>query len=130
MEEIKVGEYVRTNEGTIDKVIEIKDKKNILLKDNLIKTTISTHKIFISKEIVKNHSKNIIDLIEVGDYVNGNKIVRIDKDPFIKGQINLWLGLYEMDSNGDRWRLKYTNDEIKSIVTKEQFANMEYRLED
>ena len=70
MEEIKVGEYVRTNEGTIDKVIEIKDKKNILLKDNLIKTTISTHKIFISKEIVKNHSKNIIDLISSLVYFN------------------------------------------------------------
>lgn len=26
----------------------------------------------------------------IGKYLNGYKIVRIENDPFIKGQINLW----------------------------------------
>ena len=122
MEEIKVGEYARTEEGEIFKVIEEEvDFYNFQIKK------LNPKEIF--NPIVK-HSFNIIDLIELGDYVNGNKIIRIDKDPFIKGQINLWIGLYEMDSNGDRWRIKYTNNEIKSIVTKELMKSVEYRLED
>ena len=63
---IEVGEYVRTKKGKIDKVTNdncympqyIECKKSLLYKEDIIK-----------------HSKNIIDLIEVGDYVNGHKII-------------------------------------------------------
>lgn len=58
-------------------------------------------------------SNKIIDLIEVGDYVNGYEVT--SKDQF--------LGFGNHD-----WYM--TNDEIKSIVTKEQFSSMEYRLRD
>ena len=58
-------------------------------------------------------SNKIIDLIEVGDYVNGYEVT--SKDQF--------LGFGNHD-----WYM--TNDEIKSIVTKEQFSSMEYRLGD
>ena len=58
-------------------------------------------------------SPNIIDLIEVGDYVNGYKVT--SKDQF--------LGFGNHD-----WYM--TNDEIKSIVTKEQFESMEYKVGD
>lgn len=62
--------------------------------------------------IVK-HSKNIIDLIEVGDYVNRYPVVEVDafKD---------WVDI------GDE---VLRERDIKSIVTKEQFASMEYKLE-
>lgn len=59
----------------------------------------------------KEPSHNIIDLIEVGDYVNGYKVT--SKDQF--------LGI----GNHDWYIADY---EIKSIVTKEQFSQMEYKV--
>lgn len=41
----------------------------------------------------------------IGKYLNGYKIIKIEEDPFIKGQINLWT---------DEWRTEYFGD--KSIV--------------
>lgn len=69
----------------------------------------------IKKHIVK-HSPNIIDLIEAGDYVNGEPVeeIVIATDEFEITTTTEYL----------------TNvEDIKSIVTKEQFASMEYRLE-
>ena len=80
-------------------------------------------------EIIK-ASHNIIDLIEVGDYVNGEKVIRIDKDPFIKGQINLWTNTITSNYWGDISLSPIIEKDIKSIVTKEMFSSMEYRLGD
>ena len=61
--EIEVGEWVRTKRGTIDKIIKIyaedTDLKNVVRGKNGI---------YWKEKIVK-HSKNIKDLIEVGDIV-------------------------------------------------------------
>lgn len=57
-------------------------------------------------------SPNIIDIVQVGDYVNGYEVT--SKDQF--------LGFGNHD-----WYM--TNDEIKSIVTHEQFSAMEYKVE-
>jgi hypothetical protein len=59
---IEVGEYCRNAEGLIFKVD--KEKKNLLINDFLNMG---------NRDIVK-HSKNIIDLIEVGDFVNGVRV--------------------------------------------------------
>jgi hypothetical protein len=105
VEEIKVGEYVRTKLGDIKKITEG------------FEFIIEIHN-RSSNKIVK-HSKNIIDLIEVGDYVNGVRVINIlDKDEekiptSIKCVNNCF---YEK--------------EIKSIVTKEQFSSVEYRLQE
>lgn len=63
---------------------------------------------------VSKHSKNIIDLIEVGDYVNGEKIdfITNQKHLIIRDNINLFD--------------KYKN--IKSIVTHKQFESVEYKI--
>lgn len=66
MENIEVGEYVRTKEGTIDIVRKYDDKLKFYWCQNGlnidIRNQIATH-----LEDVVNHSKNIIDLIDVGD---------------------------------------------------------------
>ena len=67
----------------------------------------------VNKEIIVNHSKNIIDLIEVDDYVNGSRVDSIE-DGFITT---------EFCENLSVTRLDY---EIKSIVTKEQYKSVEY----
>lgn len=63
---IEVGEYVRTKDGVIDKVQNYSYNQNIWHCENGMCidecNCIGTH----LEEIVK-HSKNIIDLIEIGD---------------------------------------------------------------
>ena len=53
---MNIGDYVRTNKGTIDKITE----------DNIIDYKIS---LLYEGEKVDNWSENIIDLIEVGDII-------------------------------------------------------------
>ena len=43
----------------------------------------------------------------IGKYLNGYKIVRIEKDPFIKGQINLWTDEEIIETFGDRKIVKF-----------------------
>ena len=61
------------------------------------------------------YSFNIIDLIEVGDYVNGYKVTYV------------YPNLLKVDS-ADIWEIH--SSDIKSIVTKEQFSQMEYKIEE
>lgn len=66
---------------------------------------------------ILNHSKNIIDLIEVGDYVNGKKVISIlDYEDFKKV-------CFDKDFDD----VAYEED-IKSVVTKEQFVSVEYKV--
>lgn len=112
MEEIKVGEYVRLDDGTIGKY---QINKNWI---NVVETNDKDIGFDIEKDIIK-HSFNIIDLIEVGDYVNGHKILEIKQ--------NVESGLRYLMYN--YVPIKYyveRKDSIKSIVTKEQFKSVEY----
>ena len=118
MEEIKIGEYVRLDDGIIGKVIPY---------DNGIKikiTEVDTWKPTI--ESIKKHSFNIIDLIEVGDYVNGHLVVDIytDLEDFGDGCTGI-----EVESDLQAHKL-LTKKHIKSIATKEEFINIEYKVEE
>ena len=130
---IEVGEYVRTKNGIIDKVI-IKyngkcnnpncDKKHISCKYNY----------YDEKDIVK-HSKNIIDLIEVGDIVNGYKILEI-ADSIYESSKRILIYKNEKEKY-ERWIYIqqyngkiHTQDDIQLILTHEQFERDCYRLED
>ncbi len=104
---IEVGEYVRLDNGKIGKVIAI-EKGSIML--DIVGDR------WIGLCCISNHSKNIIDLITKGDYVNGT-------------------GIYEMGQteNKEKWihsinGFLYFNKDIESIVTKEQMASMEYKV--
>lgn len=130
MEEIKVGEYVRTKQGYIAKLININREFGLLEFDkNIYKESYKPSNIInfnkFNKRYLK-HSKNIIDLIEVGDYVNGQLIEKIhkkEKDKIYYEFLQNEDGSYEVM---EMCELK----NIKSIVTKEQFSNIKYRLED
>lgn len=118
MEEIKIGEYVRTKNGYIAKFIHVNNTLGVLEFDKTIweksyvpKQTISFSD--LKKRVIK-HSFNIIDLIEVGDYVNGAEVI--------------WVNDHYVHCN-ERDTIDYTENEIKSIVTKEQFENAEYKLD-
>lgn len=119
MEEIKVGEYVRTKNGKIIKCTGFGSFRKEG-QENRVKTIISGHSHYIYDYIVK-YSSNIIDLIEVGDYVNGEKVTNIDK----------YTNIYTIEwEYGNVYTTEIINDKfIKSIITKEQFAAVEYKLD-
>ena len=109
---LEVGMYVRTDKGRIGKVIteeyEYRDSYNqkIEFKDEIEDTFDMDW-----EDIIKaNH--NIIDLIEVGDYVNGSMVTQtyLDNIKYLAPEI------------------KKSNFGIKSIVTKEQFESMSYKV--
>ena len=120
---MKVGDYIRDKRGMIAKI------KKFWIYHNV--TFIITDKDTISESIVVKSSPNIIDLIEIGDYVNGCLIVEISKDPFIKGQINLWTNMIISEGEpfpNEYYKAKILEKDIKSILTKEQFENCMYKI--
>lgn len=113
---IEVGEYVRTKDGIIDEVIiEYNGKCN---NPNCNMKHISCKcNYYDEKDIVK-HSKNIIDLIEVGDYVNGDKV---DETRISCFDSIIFVNNYAKELH---------NEEIKSVVTKEQFNSIKYEIKE
>lgn len=116
---MKVGDYVRTPQGIITKIVNIQeDTEQYFLNGNAVslesKNYIADKNITIGENF--KNSPNIIDLIEVGDYVNGSYVEGfIEKNKF---QNKLIITEARMIDNND----------IKSIVTKEQFSCMEYKI--
>ena len=113
---MKVGDYVRTPFGIWQlEFIRTQAKK---YTHHLIKQyygfTIFRN---VEKKRIKKSSSNIIDLIEVGDYVNGHLV--FDKAPGC---------VYIEDNQNKLAHIPYTKDNIKSIVTKEQFESMAYKV--
>ena len=117
---MKVGDYVRTKEGFIARVIEIYEGN--IECDAPIKTLYEEKYNCLwdkEKENIIKSSPNIIDLIEVGDYVNGCRVIGIDLLPTKQKIVVVGYG-YDCD--------EISENNIKSIVTKEQFEEMEYKL--
>lgn len=70
MEEIKVGEYVRTDKGSIIKITSSRDIGYLEEEYPGFKKT-----------IIK-HNKNIIDLIEIGDVIKYKELTADDLDTY------------------------------------------------
>ena len=120
--EIKVNDYIRTKNGKIGKVIDISNVTGQKRKKYLIKWKIAKV-YYITDMRIQKSSKNIIDLIEVGDYVNGSKIIEIDN---CKGAMR---ELYLEGQNPEKECGLYF-EQIETILTKEQYEVNCYRLEE
>ena len=116
--ELKKNIFIRTKDGIIDKVtIDYKGKCN---SPNCICKHVSCQYNYYDEVDIINASYNIIDLIEVGDYVNG-----IPVEDITRFKDGTWYITF------DEWRWIDNNvNAIETIVTKEQFSSMEYRLGD
>lgn len=80
---------------------------------------------YFLKEIEKwKHSSNIIDLIEVGDYVNGELVLATDNRANDEGEKVI------LTANYDEWTDNgvVSNKYIKEVVTKEQFNSIKYEV--
>lgn len=115
---IEVNEYVRTKNGLIDKVDSLY---------GMIENTVhlENQKWFDIKNIV-NHSKQLIDLVEVGDYVNGREVKHI---AMFEGFPD-YPKLIFVDESHLIPDDTCENDEIQTILTKEQFEANCYKMEE
>lgn len=68
----------------------------------------------------------------IGKYLNGYKIIKIEEDPFIKGQINLWTDEWITEYFGDISIVKFfIRPESNSSKTYNELINKEiYQLKD
>lgn len=103
MKEIEVGDYVRTENGIIDKVDALY---------GMIENTVylKQQSLWFNADYIVKHSKQLIDLIEEGDYVNGELIT--DK----------W------DTRVSSIRSNFSEEDIKTILTKESYLANCYKV--
>lgn len=119
---IEVNDYVRTKNKGIRKIDRIDNNKTVnkyLYFTGAEDFEGKEYGIIKTTEIVK-HSKQLIDLIEVGDYVNGMEVLDIYKPR------DLWEPI---EIRGDS---RYTNfilaEDIKTILTKESYMANCYKV--
>nr|DAF02459.1 MAG TPA: hypothetical protein [Bacteriophage sp.] len=121
------GMYIRTNYGKIDKILKLNESyvKGESQKDEFYAYDI--------ENIVK-ASYSIIDILEVGDYANGVEITEIyEKGDSFRGNRNYIFKEKIIEVANDNYETipveaLFTNNGIETIVTKEQFEQMEYRI--
>ena len=110
---LEVGQFVRTKDGIIDKVII--DYNGHCASPNCECKHVSCAKNYYDEDKIVKASYNIIDILEVGDYVNG------------------WKVLYWTDGTkivDDGYATNLDKIDIKSIVTHEQMEQIEYKVGD
>lgn len=132
---IEVGEYIRTKRGYITKILKCLGKdigyKNMQHYD--VDHWTPYQGFIIYEEDIKTHSKNIIDLIEVGDIVNGCRVMsvlylkgkkenRVANFKLIDGQT--YTG--EIDYEGKKREFSLV---VKTILTHEIYEREAYKIE-
>lgn len=127
MEEIKVGEFARINKDF--RIICLGIGKVVNINQNTIYIKMSSNDLPIAFNVdsIAKHSSNIIDVIEVGDYVNYSRVIGFvyDEEKSIKEGVDEKIGVIVEE----RWDLtKYFETDIKSIVTHEQFNSIKYEV--
>ena len=110
---LKVGDYVRTECGTIGKFKRYAKEGIKQWVEIVVGTTLYT----TSTKAIAKHSKNIIDLIEVGDIVEMCNVLNEDV-------VYIW----------DEEMLKAVKEDINdgirlgAILTKEQYEQTKYKV--
>ena len=132
MSKIKVGEFVKTKNGIIAKVID-KDRKLYWFDRNVYKLyDLALDHIEIGKEnkIIIKHSENILDLIEVGDVIK-YKELRHFSNYETRFNEDYILGIHE-EGELEAMKEEIKNKKIKllAIITKEQLEKIAYKVEE
>ena len=121
--ELEVGMYVRTKWGYICKIININDFREPSMKYG-VEASYLKDIMFIGDDDISKASHSLLGnneepcLIEEDDYVNGDIVTKIKEDE----QNNKYIVTIFNDV--------YYDKDIKSIVTKEMFSSMSYKVGD
>ena len=114
---LEVGQFVRTKRDGIGKIISLsigEEDECCFIELSKRRTGIKEH------NIIGEPSFEIIDLIQEGDYVNGSEVVFKDFNNLNEECLECGIGDYIVCT--------YYEDDIKSIVTKEQMEAMAYKV--
>lgn len=113
---LEVGQFARLKSGYSD---ELGIGKIEFVANCGVATIIfKNKKLGVFVEDIKKANYNIIDILEVGDYVNGSPICSFKTDE----KDRIWI---YTDSN---YKCGYLENEIKTIVTHEQMEQMAYNV--
>lgn len=114
-DKIDIGEYIRTEGGYIL-------ENTIKAHKNIIEKLVEEDREYKNKfgKITK-HGKDIIDLIEVGDYVNGYKVS--DKESTL-----LSTNVHGIDRSGYHIPISQYGEGIKTILTHEKYEQNCYEV--
>lgn len=119
-DKIEVGEYGRTNKGKIfifawlENLDGKRDTNKVLLGNG--KTFENKFYYFDDGEKIVKHSKNLIDLIEVGDIVNGHLVDEVRITSF--GNL-IFINDYKTELH---------EKDIETILTKEEYLTRGYKV--
>lgn len=121
---MKIGDYVRTKHYGISKITDIYNEDKIEL-DNVNAFGIKGV-CYMTENIIKS-SQNIINLIKVGD-------ILVIKD-FVDEACMIFTDIYLIQNEQQLLNIKNDleknkNKKLYSIVTKEAFESMEYKIGD
>lgn len=121
---IEVGEYVRTKDGIIDRIKTINRYGTVTKYDDkedkisIVTNYYVNNGLEVNEDDIAKHSKNIIDLIEVGDIVHTRDVLNEDI-------VYIWSEEYLKALKED---LK-NGIELVDILTKEQYQANCYTVE-
>ena len=123
LEKIEIGEYVRTKSKGIKRIDRIDNNKTVnkyLYFTGIEDFEGKEYGIIKTTEIVK-HSKNLIDIIEVGDIL---------KDKYNKYEVAFVKDdkIYCNDYNLDDSLVTLREQDIKAILTRESYMDNCYKV--
>lgn len=122
---LEVGMYVRL-QNDVENIVIINRIANVFESTILTENDGSIYQGVYTKENVIKASYSIIDILEVGDYVNGQRIYYDEELDFLYVQ--------SFDGDGEFYQESITKqsfiDNIKSVITHEQMEQMTYKVDD
>ena len=135
--ELKHNMYVRTKNGCICQILRTTYSKYLSRNKELcyeVDRPINVNMELYDEDVSK-ASHNIIDLIEVGDYLNGFKVSKIERYD-TKTIIKIGNSTFNVLEGEEIYTPSYDNnngyeklEKLKSILTREQFESMKYEVE-
>ena len=111
---LEVGMYARL-QNDAENIVIINKIANVFETTILTENDGSIYQGEYTKENVIKASYNIIDILEEGDIVNGNRVIEV---------VESYIEVINIFGN----HLTYSNEDIKSVITHEQMEQMKYRI--
>lgn len=116
---LEIGKFViskcRIHIGQITDIDYEKEEVKLLEKSN-----VGIFEIKMLYDWILKCDSEVINLIEIGDIVNGYTIEKITQD-VISGKKKLLTGHWKYNFQGDGTLLQFYNEDIKRIITKEKY---------
>lgn len=132
---LEVGQFVRLKSGYICKIININDFREPNMKYG-VEANYLKDVMFIGDDDVVKASYNIIDILEEGDYVNSKEVIEIyQSGTKFKGSSMYSFREKTIELANDNYETiphdcLLINEDIKTIITKEQFEQMSYKIKE